>query len=370
MIARQLPKEELDRWPKTPTGALCTAAATLSRCKLPFAKELTRCRGLQHLLSHYAQYEAAASTGGGRLFPCYQLCGAVTGRMSCCSPNLQSSPRTPEFRALVRAGEQGGALVKGDFSQVELRVLAEVSGDERMRKAFAEGEDLHRVTAAAVLGVESSNITKQDRQLAKAVNFGLIYGQSLAGFQRYAESNFGVALSPREAARARSGFFAAFPGVAAWQKAQRALAARGCPVITPSGRVAAHLLAAWREACHTARGSCALGKAGPSAECQLQRIQREALNFPIQGGAAEVMLACLDLLRPRLQPLGRSCKLICVVHDEFVLECSDAAVASEAAAGLRRAMEESWGRVFPKAAPLGEVGVSITVGANWAELGV
>lgn len=374
-VMREASLEELRAWPRTPSGVLRTDSATLLRFRLPSARRIIRYRELQHAISHYEPYGPAAAAAGGRLFPTYKLCGAVTGRMSCANPNLHSMPSDPAFRTLV-AARPGGRLVKGDFSQVELRVLAEVSGDTRMRRAFASGQDLHCITAAALLGISEDAVTKEERQLAKAVNFGLIYGQSAAGLQQHAQASYGVAMTLEEAECARRAFFDAFPGVASWQKEQRGRARRGAVPVTPSGRTVHHLRATWQDAnVDAARADQVLG-----------RLEREALNFPIQGGAAEVMLACLDRLRDCLGPSplrllagsgnglcsadadGCLCRLVCVVHDEFLLECADAEAAEEAAAKLAWAMAEAWAQVFPRAACLGKRGASIAVGATWGEL--
>jgi len=363
VVACQLPAEEMELWPRTPHGALRTDSATLARSSLPFARQVVRCRELHHALSHYAPYCSAAAAGGGRLYPIYHLSGAVTGRMSCSNPNLHSMPRQPEFRSLV-AASRGGVLVKGDFSQVELRVLAEVSGDVRMRQAFSAGEDLHRLTAAALLGTPQAEVTAEQRQLAKAVNFGLIYGQSAAGLQQYAQASYSVELSLEEAHVARRRFFETYPGVAAWQKEQRERAGRGDSLLTPSGRRAHHLRAAWSEAAAcTGTGAKCLGVGS-----LLRRLEREALNFPIQGGAAEVMLACLGWLQLSLEPLQAHCRLICVVHDEFLLDCIDAAATDAAAAALHGAMLKAWLQVFPAATPLDGRGAVIAIGPNWSEL--
>eukprot|EP00928_Gymnodinium_smaydae_P048278 TRINITY_DN32266_c0_g1_i1.p1 TRINITY_DN32266_c0_g1~~TRINITY_DN32266_c0_g1_i1.p1 ORF type:complete len:779 (+),score=179.99 TRINITY_DN32266_c0_g1_i1:260-2338(+) len=355
-VARWLPADELAAWPRTPCGELRTDAATLRRAahRLPFAASALRCRELSHAISHYAPYGAMARTGGGRLFPTYRIGGAVTGRMSCANPNLQATPRSPEFRGLV-AVSGNRRLLKGDFSQVELRVLAEVSRDERMCRAFAEGEDLHKATAAALLGVDPSDVTSEERQLAKAVNFGLVYGQSALGLQQYAEDQYGVSLTLPEASAAKERFFEVYSGVAAWQRRQREHVRSGTPIRTPAGRIAHHLR---RDKTTTAS----------SAASALGRLEREALNFPIQGGAAEVMLATLDRLRFHLRPLRSACRLLCVVHDEFLLECANEKAADAATSALRAAMAEGWQRIFPSAPPLGELGATVGFGRSWADV--
>ncbi|CAE7278079.1 polA [Symbiodinium sp. CCMP2592] len=359
LLARQLSAKERSKWPCTPGGALRTDSESLRRSGLPWAEDVVRFRELSHALSHYERYIALAKCGGGRLFPSYQLAGAVTGRMTCANPNLQSSPRLEEFRSLFRAGLRPGWdwLVQGDFSQIELRVLAELAADEQMRAIFRAGEDLHRTTAALLSGVAPEEVSTEQRQFAKAVNFGLVYGQSAEGLQRSAESSYGMELSYAEAYRARQGFLAAYPAVAEWQQRQRESVLRGAEVKTAGGRVAWHLVKQWKEL----QGGL---QSDPSSA---GRLQREAINFPVQGTAAEVMLACLESLRPFLQRASESTRLVCVVHDEFLLESTDTAAAEQAARALREAMEDAWCRLFPGAV-LGESGISVRWGWSWSEL--
>ncbi|CAE8692525.1 unnamed protein product [Polarella glacialis] len=351
LLVQQLPRREIEEWPRTPGGAMRTDASTILRSSLPAAQSVVRSRELHHALSHYTSFGSAAAASGGRLFPVYQLGGAITGRMCCASPNVQAIPRQAAFRELIAAPPEG-VLVKGDFSQVELRVLAEISGDDRMREAFATGHDLHRITAAALLGVPEDEVTSEQRQLAKAVNFGLIYGQSASGLSHYARDSYGVELTAAEAETARSQFFTTYPGVAAWQKAQRARVAKGASITTPSGRIAHHLAAE---------------RGGTASSAVARRMEREALNFPIQGGAAEIMLASLDLLSPHLST-HTNCRLVCVVHDEFLLECTKKESAESVAVALQSAMLGAWCQIFPDTAPLDVQGASIAVGQNWASL--
>lgn len=365
VIRRHLSASDVSAWPKTQSGALRTDAATLRASSLPFARRLARSRRLEYLLSHFVPFEKLARSGRGRLYPSYNLCGAVTGRMSCTSPNIMALPRLPEFRSLVAAG-RGGCLVKADFSQIELRVLSEVSLDTRMRDAFLNREDLHKVTAGALLGVNAVEVTHEQRQRAKAVNFGLIYGQSAAGLRRYAEASYGVQMSSCEARRARCDFFRAYPGVATWQKSQRHRASSGQLITTPSGRCAHHLHLAWKDILQSVSAPHNTKKKHVECGAALSRVEREALNFPIQGGAAEVMLATLDIIWHRLAPLRPGCKLICVVHDEFLVECTNDADAERVASVLRCSMQAAWLRIFPSGVPLDDTGVSVSVGHDWS----
>src|SRR5262249_26688529 len=145
-----------------------------------------------------------------RVYAGWRQLGADTGRMACKAPNLQNLPRGTEYRRCI-AAPPGRVLVKSDFSQIELRIAAKVAGDKAMLDAYRGGVDLHTLTAQRVLGI--AEVTKQHRQLAKALNFGLLYGMGAAGFQRYAKSNYGVDLTEEQARQYRSAFFAAYPGL-------------------------------------------------------------------------------------------------------------------------------------------------------------
>ena len=154
----------------------------------------------------------------GRIHAEYLQIGAASGRMACSRPNLQNIPRAPAYRACFRARRR--VLVRADFSQIELRIAAELTGDQRMLEAYRRGEDLHAVTAAAVLGKAPESVSREDRQLAKALNFGLLYGMGAPTLQRYALTNYGVSLGNDEAGRFRDRFFANYPAIRRWHRGQ------------------------------------------------------------------------------------------------------------------------------------------------------
>jgi DNA polymerase-1 len=151
----------------------------------------------------------------GRIHAHYWQLGASTGRFSCSSPNLQQIPKTKAFRECFIAAPHC-QLVIGDYSQIELRVAAELSQDPRMVEAYRHGEDLHSLTASLLLEKPLEHVTKTERQAAKAVNFGLIFAMGAEGLQAYARNIYGVTLSLEEAAAFRSRFFAAYPRMVAW----------------------------------------------------------------------------------------------------------------------------------------------------------
>jgi DNA polymerase I len=334
-LTSNLPTEALVSWPRTKTGALSTDADTLAGLTLPALEPLARYKGARKLLSTYGtSYAGHLHPVTGRIHASFLLGATATGRLACRTPNIQNPPRGADFRALF-APTGGRVFVVADYSQIELRVAALVSGDDAMLKAYADGEDLHRKTAAAVLGKAPADVTKAERQMAKAVNFGLLFGQGVKGLQRYAKASYGVDMGETEAKRARSAFFAAYPGLSKWQTRTRTAAERAGQVRTPGGRV------------RNLEGT--------------RSLATESLNTPIQGGAAECLLAAMTNLEPRLVQLGAA--LVNVVHDELVVEC-DPERAADVAAAIVDAMTRGFLSVFPEGSTR-EL-VDAHSGPNWA----
>ena len=152
----------------------------------PIATALRRYRAATKRVDMYGMKWIADHVGAeDRVSPSWHQHGAATGRMSCSDPNLQQVPKRPEYRQCF-AAPAGRTLIKADYSQIELRIAAAMSGDQRMLDAYRGGEDLHRLTAAAILSKPVDDVTKDDRQLAKAMNFGLLYGMGAAGLMTYA----------------------------------------------------------------------------------------------------------------------------------------------------------------------------------------
>jgi DNA polymerase-1 len=222
----------------------------------------------------------------GRIHADWRQIGAASGRMACTRPNLQNIPRDPRYRACFRPGE-GRLLVKADYSQIELRIAAELAGDARMLAAFAAGEDLHTVTASLVLGKAPDAVTKEDRQLAKAVNFGLLYGMGPAAFADYARTAYGLTLTTDEAKTLRDRFFAAYPGLKRWHRSQ------------PDGAVAVRTASGRRRV--------------------VERFT-EKLNTPVQGTGADGLKLALALLWETRHQCPSAVPVL-AVHDEVVIEC-------------------------------------------------
>lgn len=262
----------------------------------------------------------------GRVYADWKQIGSRAGRMSCGSPNLQQLPQGPHRTCVV--APPGRVLVRADFSQIELRIVAKIAGEGRMIEAYRNGEDLHSLTAKRMTGREE--VTKQERQMAKPVNFGLIYGMGVNGLRQKAKAEYGIEMSEEEASRYRRAFFSAYPAIKRWQDGLRR--ARPMETRTVSGR--RRLL----------------------SEGDYDTLR---FNSPVQGtGADGLKLALATLWETRDRVPGAFPVL--AVHDEIVVECDEAQVA-EAEAWLKGAMVEA---MAPLIDPV-PVEVEVRVGRTW-----
>ena len=266
----------------------------------------------------------------GRIHPDYQQMGAATGRMSCRNPNLQQIPRDKIFRSCFIPAP-GYRLVVADYSQIELRVAAELSGDRRMIEAYQNDEDLHRLTAALIADKSLDQVEKSERQAAKAVNFGLIYAMGAKGLAEYAYNNYGVQMSLKQAETFRKRYFEAYQGIARWHGAIKRRLPREM-------RTMGDRLRCWQD------------------EPKLT----ELLNTPVQGTAADITKAALAKLPTALKETG--VRLIGTVHDEILLEAPEDA-AEQAAQMLQQVMEQAGQRYLRKV----PVKADVTVVSSWAE---
>ena len=338
-IQKNVDASLLNTWPRGAKARPKTGAKVLALYPdLPFVKTLMQWKMFNKKLTSFgSRYSAHINPATNRIHPDFRIGGTDTGRLACRNPNIQNPPKESDFRALFAASD-GRVMVVADYSQVELRVVALVAQEKTMLAAYRQGIDLHRKTAAALTGVPLDAVTKAQRQLAKAVNFGLLFGQGAAGLAKYAKTQYGVDMSVKQAERYRQAFFDTYPGLRRWQRRTAELAEASHSVKTPSGRVRTFKR-----------------KRGKSYFTAF-------LNTPIQGGAAEVMLAALAALDRRLK--GLDAKLVNVVHDEIVLEvAADQAQAAKTA--VEAAMVEGMLSVFPRANCNGLV--EAHSGCNWAE---
>jgi DNA polymerase I len=266
----------------------------------------------------------------GRIHPDYQQMGAATGRMSCRNPNLQQIPRDKNFRSCFIPAP-GYCLVVADYSQIELRVAAELSGDRRMIEAYQNDEDLHRLTAALIADKSLDQVEKSERQAAKAVNFGLIYAMGAKGLAEYAYNNYGVQMSLKQAETFRKRYFEVYQGIARWHGAMKRRLPREM-------RTMGDRLRRWQD------------------EPKLT----ELLNTPVQGTAADITKAALARLPIALKETGA--RLIGTVHDEILLEAPENA-AEQVAQILQQVMEQAGQRYLRKVPVKAEVAVV----SSWAE---
>jgi DNA polymerase-1 len=267
----------------------------------------------------------------GRIHPTYSQLAAATGRYGCSNPNMQSFPRSPQHRAAV-VPAPGKAFVLADYSQIELRIVAQISRDKRMLEAFRNHGDLHVLTAGILTDKPPHAVTKEERQAAKAVNFGLIYSMGARGLAAYSEQTYGVEMTQAEAERFRTRYFQAYTGVAAWHDHVRNT--KPTMVRTLANRLR-----------RVPEGALA-----------------QALNSPVQGTGADILKQALVLLFPVLRPLGGL--IVGVVHDEILVEVPTTQ-AEAAAKAVARAMEQAAGEFLPDV----PCPVEARVAGSWAEKG-
>lgn len=231
---------------------------------------------------------------GDCIHPTFQLHRTVTGRLSCKDPNIQQVPRDVSLRSLITAPE-GWSFVEADYSQIELRVAAIVSGDTAMRLAYQAGEDIHRKTASAVMGVPPDQVTKDQRKKAKAVNFGFLYGMGAPKFREYARDKYGVDLTDEEAVQFRARFFDLYPGLPLWHDRQRRLVQKFKYVRSPIGR------------------KRRLPEIDSPDRAVRGEAQRQAINSPVQSFASDLALFSLVRITQEFPP--EKVRVVGTVHD-------------------------------------------------------
>jgi DNA polymerase-1 len=326
---------------KTPSGAPSTDEEVLQELALdyPLPKILLEHRGIAKLKSTYTdKLPKMVNARTGRVHTSYSQAVAVTGRLASSDPNLQNIPvRTAEGRRIREAfiAPQGSRIVSADYSQIELRIMAHLSGDEGLLRAFANGEDIHRATAAEVFGAALDEVTSEQRRYAKVINFGLIYGMSAYGLA----SQLNIENSAAKQYIDR--YFARYPGVKRYMDDTREQAKRFGYVETWFGR------RLWLPEINGANGM------------RRQAAERAAINAPMQGTAADLIKLAMVKVQDWLEQEKLQAKLIMQVHDELVLE-----VPLEELALVKEKVRELMCNVAELKVPL-EVGMG--EGANWDE---
>ncbi|HLP82135.1 MAG TPA: DNA polymerase I, partial [Nitrosomonas sp.] len=324
---------------KTPTGVPSTDEDVLQQLALdyPLPKLLLDYRSLAKLKSTYTdKLPLMIDPHTGRVHTNYAQAVAVTGRLASSEPNLQNIPiRTSEGRRIREAfiAPPGCCIVSADYSQIELRIMAHISQDHGLLKAFAAGEDIHRMTAAEVFGIPLMQVDPEQRRYAKVINFGLIYGMSEFGLA----AQLGI---ERSAARAyMERYFARYPGVEKYMQETREKARRLGYVETVLGR------RLWLPEINSPNGN------------RRQGAERAAINAPMQGTAADIIKLAMIAVRDWLHGQQLKSKLIMQVHDELVLEVPDSELAL-----VKEALPHYMGGVLPLDVPLL---IEIGNGDNW-----
>jgi DNA polymerase-1 len=334
-------REKLPVVKKTPSGAPSTDEEVLAQLALdyPLPRLILDYRSMAKLKSTYAdKLPRMLDPNTGRVHTNFSQAVAVTGRLASSDPNLQNIPiRTAEGRRIRQAfiAPPGAKIVSADYSQIELRIMAHLSGDKGLLDAFASGEDIHRATAAEVFGVTPLEVSSEQRRYAKVINFGLIYGMSAFGLAR--ELNL-----ERSAAQAYiERYFARYPGVARYMEATRLTARdKGC-VETVFGR------RLWLPEIKSSNGA------------RRQAAERAAINAPMQGTAADLVKLAMIAVQRWLDERRMASQLVLQVHDELVLEVPQAELDA-----VRGELPRLMCGVARLAVPLV---VDVGVGANWDE---
>ena len=324
---------------KTPSGTPSTDEDVLEKLALdyPLPKTLLEYRGLAKLKSTYTdKLPRMVNQATGRVHTNYAQAVAVTGRLSSTDPNLQNIPvRTAEGRRIREAfiAPSGSTLLSADYSQIELRIMAHISGDESLLRAFAAGEDIHRATAAEIFSTERDLVTSEQRRYAKVINFGLIYGMSAFGLA----SQLGIERSAAQAYIDR--YFARYPGVAQYMQRTRDDARNLGFVETVFGR------RLWLAEIKSPNGP------------RRQAAERAAINAPMQGTAADLIKLAMIAVQNWLEREKMKSMIIMQVHDELVFEAPNAEVDT-----LKAAIPKLMTEVATLAVPLL---VEIGAGPNW-----
>ncbi len=345
VLFKTLGLEPPDRGNKTASGHYSTAAGVLDELsgKHPVVDWVLEHRELSKIKSTYVDaLPAAINPKTNRVHTSYSQIGAVTGRLSSNNPNLQNIPIRTETGRRVRNGfiaARGNWLLSVDYSQIELRIVAHMAQDEGMLAAFRADEDIHATTAAAIYNVALDAVDKNMRRHAKAINFGLIYGMSAFGLMR------GTDLTLAEAENFVKAYFTKFPGVKKYLDGIRKQAAQQGYVETLLGR---------------RRYFPALqGRSNPQMKA---REEREAINAPIQGTAADIMKIAMLKIPPALKKAKLNGKMLLQVHDELVLECPKDELEKTA-----KVVKETMASAYPLDIPLS---TEAKYGLNWGEMKV
>jgi len=326
---------------KTPGKVISTAAPELIKLKgkHEIIDLILEYRELAKLKSTYIDALPSLVAADSRIHTTYDQFGAATGRLSSKNPNLQNIPVKTDLGNEIRkafVADKGNKLLSADYSQLELRIVASLANDKKMIEILKEGRDIHRATAAEVFGIEEKDITDKMRNSAKALNFGVIYGMSVHGFA------LAAGIERDKAKIFIDKYFAEFAGVAAFIEKTKQQVARTGFVETLFGR------------------KRFIPEINSSAWNLRQEAERAAINFPVQGTAADLVKMAMAEISFKFKVKSEKFKMLLQVHDELVFEVADGYV-DEVAPQIKEIMEN----IYQLVAPLK---VKIEIGQNWGEL--
>jgi DNA polymerase-1 len=325
---------------KGKTGAYGTDAAILEQLALThdLPRRILDWRQLSKLKSTYADaLVGQIKEETGRVHTCFQLAATSTGRLSSTEPNVQNIPiRTEEGRKIRRAfvAEPGHLLLSADYSQIELRLAADMAGIDALKEAFQKGVDIHALTASQVFGVPVEGMDPNIRRRAKAINFGIIYGISAFGLATQ------LAVAQAEASDYIKAYFARFPGIRDYMEKTKAECRERGYVETLFGR------------------KCYIPGIRDANVARRQGAERQAINAPLQGTAADIIKRAMIRLPGALARAGLNARMLLQVHDELLFEVPEAE-AEPTAALVKSVMETA---PFPRA----KLSVPLVVETGWA----
>jgi len=326
---------------KTPGGVVSTAAPQLEKLENahPVIKELLKYRELQKLYSTYIKPLPEMADSKDRIHTSFDSLGTSTGRISSKDPNLQNIPIRGEWGFKIRKGfiaEEGFKFVAFDYSQMELRVAAHVSGDAKMQEFFVEEKDIHAMTAAEVFGINEGEVTSDMRNRAKALNFGVLYGMGVNGFAKSAE------ISRDDAQIFIDNYFGRFPKILEYLEKTKEFARNNGYVSTIFGRK---------------RYIPEINSSNPGLRSQAERM---AINHPIQGTAADIIKKAMVEITNNQQPMTNDIRLLLQIHDELLFEIKDD-IIKNIMTPIKNIMEN----IYTLRAPLR---VCVAQGSSWDEL--
>lgn len=343
-LDKKLSPKEKFAWPRSEkTNRLKVDSSTLSDFDyIPVVEPFSRYQKLSTLTSRYGKNLAQfINPATGRIHGNYSLIGARTGRMSSSQPNEQNAPKDSRYRAKYVA-PKGWIFCRADYSQIEIRAIAELSRDEVMLESFKKGLDFHDVTGAGIMGVTVEEFKKHSeygyqRRFAKALNFLLQFGGGAETYAMYSKKNFKVDKSLNEAWDEINKWKELYAGVTKWQQKQAAQAEKTLMTWTPMGK---------------------------KRRLPANAYYGASMNTPVQGGAAECIMLSLLYIYDILRARGSKGKIIKCVHDEIVVECpiKEKEFCSEA---IKEGMTKAFLEVFPGGITTNLV--DVTTGYNWSE---